>query len=59
MKPAKASGVSKELFIPNPKLKLLDQVRHVMRFKHLSIRTEQAYIGWMKQFIFYHQKRHP
>ena len=26
-------------FIPNPKLKLLEQVSEVMRFKHYSIRT--------------------
>jgi hypothetical protein len=30
-------------FIPNPKLKLLDQVSEVMRFKHYSIRTETTY----------------
>jgi hypothetical protein len=30
-------------FIPNPKLKLLDQVSEVMRFKHYSIRTERSY----------------
>ena len=35
----KASGV-RERFIPNPKLKLLEQVSEVMRFKHYSIRTE-------------------
>ena len=29
--------------IPNPKLKLLDQVREVMRLKHYSIRTERCY----------------
>ena len=27
--------------VPNPKLKLLDQIREVMRLKHYSIRTEQ------------------
>ena len=32
----------KEGFIPNPKLKLLDQVSEVMRFKHYSIRTERT-----------------
>ena len=30
-------------FIPNPKLKLLDQVSEVMRFKHYSTRTEIAF----------------
>jgi integron integrase len=41
------------------KPKLLDQVRDVVRRKHYSIRTEQAYIDWIKRFIVYHGKRHP
>ena len=41
------------------KPKLLDQVRDVIRRKHYSIRTEQAYIDWIKRFIIYHGKRHP
>lgn len=39
--------------------KLLDQVRTVARLKHYSIKTEQAYIQWIKRYIFFHQKRHP
>src|SRR5207249_4889499 len=35
--------------IPNPKLKLLDQVREVMRLKHYSIRTERCYSDWIKR----------
>jgi integron integrase len=46
-------------FVPNPKAKLLDQVREVIRFKHYSIRTEEAYVQWIKRYIFFHQKRHP
>ena len=41
------------------KPKLLDEVRDVIRRKHYSIRTEQAYIDWIKRFIIYHGKRHP
>src|SRR5881396_2765040 len=41
------------------KPKLLDQVRDVIRRRHYSIRTEQAYIDWIKRFIIYHNKRHP
>jgi len=44
---------------PAGKRKLLDQVRDVIRRKHYSIRTEQAYIDWIKRFIIYHRKRHP
>ena len=39
--------------------KLLDQVRDKLRVKHYSIRTEQAYLGWIKRYIFFHGKRHP
>jgi integron integrase len=41
------------------KPKLLDQVRDVIRRKQYSIRTEQAYVDWIKRFIVYHDKRHP
>jgi integron integrase len=39
--------------------RLLDQMREVLRLKHLSFRTEQAYLGWVKRFILFHEKRHP
>jgi integron integrase len=39
--------------------RLLDQVRNKIRLKHYSIRTEQAYIDWIKRFILFHDKRHP
>jgi len=39
--------------------RLLDQMREVMRYHHYGLRTEQAYIYWMKDFIFFHNKRHP
>lgn len=32
------------------KPKLLDQVRTLMRLKHLSLRTEEAYVGWIRRF---------
>ena len=41
------------------KPKLLDDIRTVLRLKHYSIRTEQAYIHWITRFIFFHHKRHP
>jgi integron integrase len=55
---AKASR-PREGFIPNPKLKLLDQVSEVMRFKHYSLRTETTYREWIRRFILFHGKRHP
>jgi len=41
------------------KIKLLDQMRAVLRRKHRSLRTEEAYIAWIKRFILFHDKRHP
>src|SRR5262245_62105790 len=41
------------------KVKLLDQVREVIRLKHYSIRTEESYVGWIRKFILFHGKRHP
>src|SRR3546814_9234263 len=39
--------------------KLLDQVRQRLRVKHYSLRTEQAYVGWIRRFILANGKRHP
>ena len=39
--------------------KLLDQVRDKLRVKHYSIRTEESYVGWIKRYIYFHDKRHP
>ncbi len=39
--------------------KLLDQVRGKIRLKHYSIRTEQAYVDWIRRFILFFGKRHP
>jgi integron integrase len=48
-----------EGFIPNPKLKFMEQCREVMRYRHLALRSEQAYLEWIKRFILFHGKRHP
>jgi integron integrase len=39
--------------------KLLDRVRWHLRVKHYSVRTEQAYVDWIRRFILFHHKRHP
>lgn len=39
--------------------KLLDRVRETLRVKHYSIRTEEAYLSWIRRYIFFHDKRHP
>ena len=39
--------------------RLLDRVRIAIRTRHYSLRTEEAYVGWIRRFIFFHNKRHP
>jgi integron integrase len=39
--------------------RLLDQVRGAIRGRHLSPRTEEAYVHWIRRFIVHHGKRHP
>jgi len=37
----------------------MDQLRHALRVRHYAIRTEQAYVDWVRRFIHFHGKRHP
>jgi integron integrase len=39
--------------------RLMDQVRSRLRLKHYSLRTEQAYTGWIRRFIVATGRRHP
>jgi integron integrase len=41
------------------KPKLLATVRDKLRARHFSLRTEQAYVAWIRRFILHHDKRHP
>src|SRR5438132_8823755 len=51
------AGKVLEAIIPNPKLKLLEQVREVMRLKHYSIRTERCYCDWIRRYVRYHRMK--
>jgi integron integrase len=44
---------------PPPSPRLLDQLRHQVRYRHYSLRTEEAYVHWVRAFIQYHGLRHP
>ncbi|MBK8726005.1 MAG: integron integrase [Holophagaceae bacterium] len=44
---------------PAPAPRLLDQVREAIRVRHMSLRTEEAYVDWVRRFILHHGKRHP
>jgi len=41
------------------KKKLLDIVRDKIRFKHYSYSTERTYVHWIKNYILFHNKKHP
>ena len=42
-----------------PKPKLLVRVREAIRLRHYSPRTEEAYLHWIRRYIFFHKVRHP
>jgi len=47
-------------FRPDPELRLMDQVRQVLRYHHYAYRTEQTYCDWIMRYIRYHgRKTHP
>ncbi len=51
---------SKAKFRPNPKLKLMEQVREVLRYYHYAYRTEQTYCQWILRYInFFGGQTHP
>jgi integron integrase len=41
------------------KPKLLDRVREAIRVRHYSLRTETAYVGWVRRFVIFHGLKHP
>ena len=42
-----------------PKPKLLNQVRNLMRSKHLSYKTERAYVSYIREYILFRNDKHP
>ena len=48
---------SVEETLPPPRL--LDRVHQALRVRHDSLRTEEAYVAWIRRFILFHHKRHP
>jgi len=47
-------------FRPNPDLKLMDQVREVLRYYHYAYRTEQSYCDWILRYVrFFGGQTHP
>jgi integron integrase len=38
---------------------VITSIRNVLRVHHYSGRTEEAYVGWVRRFIRFHENRHP
>jgi site-specific recombinase XerD len=45
---------NKPKFKPDPKLKLMEQMRQVLRYHHYAYRTEQTYCDWIVRYIKFH-----
>ena len=47
-------------FKPDSSLKLMDQVKQVLRYHQYAYKTEQAYCNWIAQYLeFFSLKKHP
>ncbi|MEO8335199.1 MAG: integron integrase [bacterium] len=44
---------------PGRRLRLLETVRREVRAKRYSVRTEQAYVYWIRRYVIHHDRRHP
>jgi len=47
------------LFPDKPAPRLYDRIVEVLRVRHYSRRTEEAYVGWIRRYLQFHQGRHP
>ena len=45
--------------INNTKPRLLDEVRNALSIRHYSLKTEKSYVRWIKDYIYFHNKKHP
>jgi Phage integrase, N-terminal SAM-like domain len=58
--PARPFLVRETTPVTPPKPRLLDRVRAALQARHYSRRTEEAYVAWIKRYIFFfHAQRHP
>ena len=46
-------------FKPDPQLRLIDQMRQVLRYHHYAYRTEQTYCDWILRYIKFHGSKTP
>lgn len=59
MHPSLATSRQNMALPPLQANRLLDQVKERVRYLHFSLRTEEAYLYWVRAFILFHGKRHP
>jgi site-specific recombinase XerD len=45
--------------MPSPPVDLSDRLRIALRARHYSLRTEEAYVGWVTRYVPFHGKRPP
>jgi integron integrase len=50
---------TKSQTVHKQKPRLLEAVHQAIRTLHYSRRTEEAYVGWIRRFIYWSGKRHP
>lgn len=55
---SESGAVSRDVVDARPP-RLMDEVRRQLRLNHYSLRTEHAYLGWIRRFIHANGKRHP
>jgi integron integrase len=51
--------VGQSIQLPLTQPKLLPRLREAIRVRHMSLKTEKAYVHWVRRFIFFHGRRHP
>ena len=44
---------------PGARFRLLERLRHRLRTRHYSARTEEAYVDWVRRYVIFHDRRHP
>lgn len=47
------------LFADKPLPRLYDRIIEVLRVRHYSRRTEEAYLHWIRRYIEFHEHQHP
>ena len=48
---------TKQKFKPDPNLRLMDQVRQVLRYHYYAYRTEKSYCDWIVRYINFFNKK--